>query len=235
MEFSDGRTVGEQVISGVLITLKALLIWAFGGVLLGGLHLLLFPGRANPESFSGRHPFVLGTILLTIVTVILISTINHWIIALPGFLGYCALAIIRGSILFGHTVGGRTSIPGSIVALLAEFFVLNMFLSITFIYRNLSWLDRFALIGFVFCVGTSVVSNQPLSLFVAPTVGTCLLLLAWLVDRHKRPKMDHIPDLTELEAQRRWHFAQLTESTARLLRERRRDRGGWRSSLNLRF
>ena len=235
MEFSDGRTVGEQIISGVLITLKALLIWAFGGVLLRGLDLILFPGRANPESLSGRHPFVLGTIMLTIVTVILIFTINRWITALPGSLGYCAFAIIRGSILFGHTLGGRTPIPGSTVAFLAEFFILNMFLSITFIYRNLSWLDQFALIGFVFCVGTSVVSNQPLSLFAAPTVGTCLLLLAWLVDRRKRPEMDHIPDLSELEAQRRWHLAQLTDSTARLLRERRRDRGGWRSRFNLRF
>ena len=235
MEFSDGRTVGEQIISGVLITLKALLIWAFGGVLLGGLSLLLFPGRANPESLSGRHPFVLGTILLTIATVILISTINRWIIALPGVLGYCAFALIRGSILFGHRLGARTPVPGSTVAFLAEFFVLNMFLSMTFIYRKLSWLDRFAVIGFVFCVGTSVVSNQPLSLSVAPTVGTCLLVLAWLVDRRKRPKIDHIPDLSELEAQRQWHLAQFTESTARLLRERRRDRRGLRSRLNLRF
>lgn len=234
MEFSDGRTVGEQVISGVLITLKALLIWAFAGVLLGGLSLVLFPGRVNPETLSGRHPFVLGIILLTIVTVILISTINRWIIALPGFLGYCAFACIRGSILFGHTLG-RTPVPGSTVAFLAEFFVLNMFLSITFIYRNLSWLDRFALVGFVFCMGTSMVSNQSLSLSVAPTVGTCLLTLAWLVDRHKRPRMDHIPDLSELEAQRQSHLAQFTESTARLLREKRRDRKGLRSRLNLRF
>jgi hypothetical protein len=235
MEFSDGRTVGEQIISGVMITLKALLICAFAGVLLKGLDLLLFPGRANPESLSGRHPFVLGIILLTTVTLILISTINRWIVVLPGFLGFCAVAFIRGSILFGHRLGGHAPISGSIIAFFVEFFVLTMFLSMTFMYRNLSWLDRFALIGFVFCVGISGVSNQPLSLYVAPAVGTCLLLLAWLVDRHKRPKMDHIPDLMELEAQRQWHLDRLTESTARLLRERRRDRGGLRNRFNLRF
>jgi hypothetical protein len=235
MAFSDGRTVGEQIISGIVITLKFLIGYAVIGVMLFGLDLFILPGRANPESLSGRHPFVLGTILLTTVTVILISTINRWITALPGFLGFCAFAIIRGSILFGHTLSGRTPIPGSKVAFLVEFFLVNSVLAMTFMYRNLSWLDRFALIGSVFCVGTSVVSNQPLSLFVAPTVGTCLLLLAWLVDRHKRPKMDHIPDLTELEAQRQWHLDRLTESTARLLRERRRDRGGLRNRFNLRF
>lgn len=182
MEFSDGRTVGEQIISGVLITLKGLLICAFAGVLLNGLDLVLFPGRANSESLSGRHPFVLGIILLTTVTVILISTINRWIAALPGFLGYCAFAFIRGSILFGHTLGGRTPIPRSTVAFLAEFFVLAMFLSMTFMYRNLSWLDRFALIGFVFCVGTSVLSNQPLSLFVAPASAlACFCSLGLLI------------------------------------------------------
>jgi hypothetical protein len=235
MTFSDGRPVGEQIISGIVITLKALLICAFAGMLLQGLDLLLFPGRANPVSLSGRHPFVLGIILLTTVTVILISTINRWVTALPGFLGFCAFAIIRGSILFGHRLGGRAPISGSKVAFLVEFFLVNSVLAMTFMYRNLSWLDRFALIGFVFCVGTSVVSNQPLSLFVAPTVGTCLLLIAWLVDRHQRPEMDHIPDLSELEAQRQWHLAQLTESTARLLRERRRDRKGLRRRFNLLF
>jgi hypothetical protein len=235
MRLSDGRPVGEQIISGIVITLKALLIWAFGGVLLKGLDLLIFPGRANPESLSGRHPFVLGTILLAIITVILISTIDRWVTALPGFLAYCACASIRGYVLFGHPTGGRTPIPGSKVVFLMEFFLVNSVLAMTFMYRNLSLLDRFVLIGFVFCAGTSVVSNQPLSQFVAPTVGTCLLLLAWLVDRHQRPKMDHIPDLSELEAQRQWHLAQLTESTARLLRERRRNRGGLRNRFSLRF
>ena len=142
-------------------------------MLLQGLDLLLFPGGANPVSLSGRHPFVLGIILLTTVTVILISTINRWITALPGFLAFALSPAFGDSILLGHRLGGRTPISGSIIAFFVEFFLLNMFLSMTFMYRNLSWLDRFALIGFVFCVGICGVSNQPLSLFVAPTVGTC--------------------------------------------------------------
>lgn len=235
MRLSDGRTVEQQIISGLVISGKALVVIATAGVLLKGLDLLIFPGRANPESLSGRHPFVLGTILLAIITMILISTTNRWVTALPGFLAYCACASIRGYVLFGHPLGGRTPIPGSIIAFLVEFFLVNSVLAMTFVYRNLSWLDRFALIGFVFCAGISVMSNQPLSQFVAPAVGTCLLLLAWLVDRHQRPKMDHIPDLSELEAQRQWHLAQLTESTARLLRERRRGRRDLRDRFNLRF
>lgn len=235
MAFSDGRTVGEQIISGFVISGKVLVVIATAGVLLGGINLLFFPHAGNPEYFAGRHPFVLGTILLAIITVILISTSNRWVTALPGFLAYCACASIRGYLLFGHQPGGRTPISGSQVALLVEFFLVNSVLAMTFVYRNLSWLDRFVLIGFIFCAGISVMSNQPLSQFVAPTVGTCLLLLAWLVDRHQHPKMDHIPDLSELEAQRQRHLAQFTESTARRLRERRRDRRGLRSRFNLRF
>ena len=106
MAFSDGRTVGEQIISGVLITLKALLICVFAGVLLEGLDLLLFPGRTNPESLSGRHPFVLGIILLATVTVILISTSNRWVTALPGFLAYCAAPAFGDTSCLGtHMVG----------------------------------------------------------------------------------------------------------------------------------
>jgi hypothetical protein len=56
MQFSDGRTVGEQIISGVLITLKFLIGFAVTGVMVYGLNLLFFPVRPNPESLSGRHP-----------------------------------------------------------------------------------------------------------------------------------------------------------------------------------
>jgi hypothetical protein len=234
MEFSDGRTVGEQIISGVLITLKLLIGFAVTGTMVYGLNLLFYPVRPNPGSLSGRHPYALGAFLLTIVTVILNATIKRWVKILPGILGYCAFRALWVAAL-GLILGSRKPVPGSTALFLTIVLAADTVLSITFVLRKLNLLDRVSLIGFVYCLGISVLTNQSLSLFVAPTVGSCLLLLAWLVERNKHRRMDHVPDLSELETQRQWHLAQLTESTARLLRERRRDRRGLRSRFNLRF
>jgi len=234
MEFSDGRTVGEQITSGVLITLKFLIGLAVIGTMVYALNLLFFPAQPNPESLSGRHPYALGAFLLTIVTVILNATVKRWVKFLVGMLGYTALRALVAAAL-GYTSSGRTPILRSAALFLAIVLVVDLVLSITFLERDLNVLDRVSLIGFVYCLGISVLTNQQLSLFIAPTVGTCLLLLAWLVERNKHPKMDHVPDLAELEAQRQMALDRLTESTARRLRERGRGQGGLRSRFNLRF
>ena len=234
MEFSDGRPVGEQIGSGVVITLKLLIGFAVTCLMLFGLHLLFFPESGNPNRFAGRHPSALGAILLTIATVILNATIQRWVTILPGILAYCAFRALRVAAL-GLILGSRMPVPGSTVLFLTIVLLADTVLSITFVLRDLNLPDRFSLIGFVYCLGISMLTNQPISLYMAPTAGSCLLLLAWLVERSKHPSLDHVPDLTELEAQRQWHLAQFTESTARRLRERRRGRGGLRSRFNLRF
>ena len=234
MEFSDGRPVGEQIISGVLITLKFLIGFAVVGVMLYGLRLFFFPEHFDSARLSGRHPYALGAFLLTIVTVILNATIQRWVTILPGILGYCAFRAL-GAAALGRALTSRTPVPRSTALFLAIVLLADAVLSITFVLRNLHLLDRCSLIGFVYCVGISMQTNQPISLHVASTAGSCLLLLAWLVERNKHPRMDHVLNLAELEAQRQWHVAQLTESTARRLRERRRDRRGLRSRFNLRF
>jgi hypothetical protein len=234
MQFSDGRPVGEQIISGVRITLKFLIGLAVTGTMVYGLNLLFFPVRPNPASLSGRHPYALGAFLLTIVTMILHATIQRWVKILPGILGYCAFRALRVAALM-LILGSRKPVPGSTVLFLTIVLLADTVLSITFVLRDLNLLDRFSLIGFVYCLGISVLTNQPLSLYIAPTAGSCLLLLAWLVERNKHPRMDHVPDLTELEAQRQWHLDRFRESTARRLRERRRGRGGLWSRFNLRF
>src|SRR5437879_3439372 len=102
MRLSDGRPIGEQIGSGVVITLKFLIGYAVTCVMLFALHLLFFAESENPERFAGRHPYALGATLLVFVTVILVSTATRWVRALPGFFSYAVfgglIAIASGHI-----------------------------------------------------------------------------------------------------------------------------------------
>jgi hypothetical protein len=196
MAFSDGRTVGEQIISGVLITLKFLIGSVVFGVMLYGLHQFLFPQSKSPEHLAGRHPYALGATLLIIVTVILASTVTQWVRALPGLFSYSVYGGLL-AIASGH-INSRVPIPRPTAVCLTVYMLIMTFLTYTFANRRLAALDRIALIGVVFCLGLSMQGNKPLYVFAAPVVSVCLLLLAWFV-AGKRIQME------ELIAYRRRH------------------------------
>ena len=198
MEFSDGRPVGEQIISGVLITLKFLIGFAVTCVMLFGLHLLFFPESGNHDRFAGRHPYALGAILLVVVTVILVSTVTRWVRALPGLFSYSVFGGLI-AIASGH-INSRVPIPRSTAVYLTVYMLIMTFLTYTFANRRLTVLDRVALIGVVFCVGITMQSNKPLYVLAVPAISVCLLMPSWFLARKK----DESEEL--MEYRRRHHI-----------------------------
>lgn len=164
-----------------------MIVWATAALLLGAIHLLWFPEPGNPDFFAARHPLILGTILLTVATLILITTIKRWVTILPGILGYAVLGGFL-AITTGH-LSSRVQIPRSQAVFLTVLFIANTILSSPFVNRTLSVFDRISLIVFVFCLAISMETNTHVSLFIAPSVGSSFLLLAWAVD-HILRRMD---------------------------------------------
>lgn len=197
MKFFDDRPVAEQIGSGVLITLKFLIGYAVIGVMFYGLDLFWFPQRRSPEHLAGRHPFVLGTILLAIVAVILNYTIQRWVTVLPGILAYCIFGGLL-AIISGRIPNTRLPFPRQAAVYLTAYMVIATILTLTFAKRRLTVMDRVALTGFVFCTGISMLSNNPFYVYVVPAMSVCLLLPPWFVAR-KRLQME------ELMAYRRRH------------------------------
>jgi hypothetical protein len=211
MKFSDGRPIAEQIGSGGLLALKCLGGIAVSGALVVGLNLLFFPHQRNPEYFAGRHPFALGTVLLGIATVVLISTVQRWASILPGILAYGVLGGCL-AIASGHIPNTRVPFPRPAAVYLTAFLVISTILTYTFAKRRLTILDRMVLIGFIFCLAISMQSNQPFYVYIVPVIGLCLLLPAWFLARKRRQweelmayrRRHHIPE--RLYQPQSWHF-----------------------------
>src|SRR5262249_29913532 len=181
----DKRPIGEQVNSGLLITAKILLVTITGGALAGGLAVLRNPQNTVPGSTFDRYPFLPWACVIT-ATAILIPTVKRWVTILPGILGYGTLG---GLIMLFSGHYGKMQVPRPVALGLTLFTIASSNLTRSFTNRDLTPIDRIALIGFVYCLAFSM-TQEVFTMFVALGIGLALPLVAWGVDRYQQYKED---------------------------------------------
>lgn len=176
----DNRGMKDQVISGLWLAAKTLLVIFTGYALVGGVVLLRRPDP-DPRSILARHSLV-PWICLAIATGILIPTTYRWVTILPGILGYGALGGLI-MLTIGHY--GNMHVPRLIALALTLFMILSSVLTSSFSRRNLSLIDRFALLAFLFCLAFGFTPDI-FAMTVALGIGLSTLLCAWVLDRIRR-------------------------------------------------
>ncbi len=174
----------SQVINGLRLSAKIVIAVMTLAFLIGGLTLLRFPVRGDPAFFASRHPFVIGSVLVIIAAGIIIPTVRHWVEALPGVLGYSVLGGLI-AIGTGHLSNSHVQISNMDAATLTVALIGGTVLSLDFGKRNLSVLDRIALVAFVFCMAVATITKPP-EMFIAFALALSFLLLAWSVNRIQR-------------------------------------------------
>jgi hypothetical protein len=185
---------------------KKIVWWAAGwviglaalGMLITGLLLIRSRGGANPGSFVDTHrtwTILIGCLLLAVATMAGLGTMtkdgkpSRWVKALPGLL---LLATVNGLIMLsnGHLLNTPSKPIPRVDALLMTllFFGSAALLSSTIKGGNLNFVDRAALIAFLFSFAWSVLDNSAGGL----AVGFCCLVIAWIYDRiQRRRRYDH--------------------------------------------
>jgi hypothetical protein len=152
----------------------------------------LFLGGVAYTFFPSDHSHFLGWILLAVSTAVMIFQMDRWVKVLPGLLG---LAVLNGliTIFSGHVLANPTQPVGRLEAFgLTLFFVVSCVLSGTFKDRQLNFVDRTALMAFVFSFawllaydgsryapggkGAAVDARD----LIAISVGLSFLIVAWL-------------------------------------------------------
>jgi hypothetical protein len=181
----DDRTVKEQVINGVSITLKFLAAFATAGMFWAGLTAIVFPQRMSLDSFLlrpitiGPHSFIIAWPCLIVATGIMIASIDLWVRILPGVLGYSTLGAL---VMLFTGKYNRLIVPRAMSLFLLLFAAACTALSLTFLDRKLSVMDRICLMAFICClaIGTSPSISITITFL---GIGFATLLVAWIVDR----------------------------------------------------
>jgi hypothetical protein len=150
--------------------------WLLGIVWLG----LVFGGLAIAFTPSPHSP-VLGFLLIGIAAVILAFTVNKWVKVFPGLLAYGILGSVL-TLVEGHVVNHpEVTVSHQKAVAMILYFAGATGLSLTFLKRKLSVVDRFAILAFVFCFFWQAVI--PNLMVVALGVGLFCLIIAWAYDR----------------------------------------------------
>jgi hypothetical protein len=172
--------IRAQVISGLWLTAKILLAFFTGTAFVGGLVVLRRPDP-NPASVLARHSPI-PWVIVAMATVILIWTIDRWRTILPGILAYGALG---GLIMLASGEYNKVPVPRLVALALTLFMIASSVVTLTFSRRDLSLIDRIALMAFVFCLALGVTPDI-FEMTVALGIGLCLLPFAWAVDHIQR-------------------------------------------------
>jgi hypothetical protein len=163
-----------------------------GAWLLGfGWLCLVLAGMAVAVSPS-KYPPVVGWLLLAVAAIILVTTAQRWVKALPGLLGLATL-----NALFSIFSGHATNLPSvpisrseSLVATLL--LVVSTALSPSFTARELRVVDRLAFLIYASCIFWGAVDHR-VTLPVQMGIATFCLLSAWVYDRLQRRRGHNLP------------------------------------------
>jgi hypothetical protein len=185
------RSVKDQVMNGLTLSAKGLVGFATIGMFWAAITVIISPERVRSDSFLlvrfgiGTHSFVAGWICLAASTAIRILTMERWVRVLPGFFAYSTVAPLI--MLSGQYSG--VPVPRSAALFLTLFTISTAAVSLTFKERKLHFIDRVALMAFLFCLGIGMTPKQP-TMFTALSIGFAFLLLAWGANRVKSRSAD---------------------------------------------
>jgi hypothetical protein len=150
-----------------------------GMVLLGGAWLGLVFGGMGIAFTPSPHPPLIGWLLLVVAALIFVTTMDRWVKAFPGILGWGivgGILTIAGGHALNHPEVPVRRLDATIMTLLiaASAIVSNTF------NRKLRILDRIAVFSFAFCFFWEAVDDRfkltPLG------IGFGSLLAAWAFD-----------------------------------------------------
>lgn len=179
----DGRSIKEQVISGLALAAKFLFGFATVALFWGAITVITAPERVSPDSFLlrrvgvGTHSVIAGWLCLAVSTAILILTMDRWVKILSGFFLYATFGAVI--MLSGHYAGDP--VPQREAWFLTLFSIATAIVSWTFRERKLYVIDRIALMIFQTCLALGATPN-PRRMFKALTAAFVALLSAWVVD-----------------------------------------------------
>ena len=187
----DKRTALEQVASGVLITLKLLAVFVTAGAFWAGISAIFFPQTMRSDSFllrpvvPGSYSLIVAWPCLIVATGIMIVFIDRWVKVIPGVMGY---SVFGALIMLFTGKYNKLIVPWPMALFLLLFAVGCTALSMTFLDRKLSVLDRTCLMAFVFCMalGTSMSISITITFL---SIGLLILFIAWIVDRGGHVKL----------------------------------------------
>ena len=166
---------------------------------------VLFLGGVAYSFFPNDHSRSLGWMMLVVSTLVMIVQMHRWVKVLPGLL---AFAVLNGMItLFtGHVLANPNQPVSRLDAFgLTLFFAISCALSGTFKDRQLNFVDRAALIAFVFSLAwllaydgsryatgakDTAMNGRDL---IAISVGLAFLLVAWCYDQFLSRRMHGSP------------------------------------------
>jgi hypothetical protein len=180
-------SVRTQVKNGFRAAGAALLGLGWLGLVIGGL----IEAFAPPSQFTPPgtpHPIV-GWVLLIAAATIFVTTVHHWVKALPGILGLAGLNALF-SIFSGHAPGLPSvliPLPDAIGAALLLY--ASAYLSISFTKRELRLVDRLAFLIYATSIFWGAAQHRHGS-WMQMGIGTFCLFSAWAYDRIQRSK-DH--------------------------------------------
>jgi hypothetical protein len=170
--------------------------WAVGfltiAFFIGGLTVICFPSRVEPNSFVGHHRLTMGWASLIVGTAALILTMSRWIGALPGLLAAATLSGLI-SLFQGHVINLPSKPISRVDALIATLLFLGstVLSALTFKDRGLNVIDRVALLAVVSSLAWGLLTD---SIRIAG-VGTFIcLLFTWAYSRIRRPPQDSVSE-----------------------------------------
>jgi hypothetical protein len=162
------------------------------GVVLLGLGWLGLVIAGLGEVFTPPSRPVVGWLLLAVAAIILVTTAQRWVKALPGLLGLATL-----NALFSIFSGHATNLP-SVPISRSESLVATLLLAVStdlspsFTVRELRVVDRLAFLVYASCIFWGAVDHR-VTLPVQMGIATFCLLTAWVYDRLQRRRGHNLP------------------------------------------
>ena len=166
--------------------------WVVGfltiALFLGGLTVICFPSRVEPNSFVGHHRLIMGWASLIVGTAVLILTMNRWVAALPGLLAAATLSGVI-SLVQGHVINLPLKPIPRVDALIAALLFLGSTIlsALAFKGRSLTVIDKLALLAVVSSLALGVLRDS----ITLGAVSTFLCLLFALVYNRLRHRPEH--------------------------------------------